>query len=214
MSLQNKTSIALVDDHRLFRKGITVLIQSFENYQVLFDVGSGEEFFERLSNGNIPQIVLLDLNMPIMNGLQVAKILKEDYPEIAVIVLSMVEDSESVISLVKTGIKGYLLKDSEPAEFKMALDEVVKKNVYFPSFVSKYMAESLNIPSDESKLNQREREFLILASSELTYKEIADKMFVSTRTIDGYRENLFNKLNIKNRVGLVLYAIKNKIVEF
>ncbi|TDQ11372.1 response regulator transcription factor [Pedobacter metabolipauper] len=209
----NKITLSLVDDHRLFRQGIASLIATFPEYEVLFEAGSGEEFCKKISPKFKPQIVLLDLNMPVMGGHQTSEWIKEHYPDVHVIVLSMMDDAESVLSLIKTGVKGYLLKDSEPSEFKAALDAVAGNNVYFPPFVSRYMAESFYKPSEDVKLNAREKEFLKLASSELTYKEIADKMFVSMRTVDGYRDNLFVKLNVKNRVGLVLYAIKNKLIE-
>lgn len=208
-----KTAIALLDDHRLFRQGIASLISSFPEYEVLFDAGSGEEFCTKVSLKFKPEIVLLDLNIPVMSGFQVAEWIGKNHPDISIIVLSMFDDAETVLSMIKTGVKGYLLKDSEPSEFKAALDAVSTGNVYFPPFVARYMAESFYKPATNIKLNAREKEFLKLASSELTYKEIADKMCVSLRTVDGYRDNLFVKLNVKNRVGLVLYAVKNKLVE-
>jgi len=205
-------SIALVDDHLLFRRGIAALIQTFPEYEVLFDAGSGEEFCQKLTPKFKPDIVLLDLNMPVLNGLQTALWLQQNHPEIHVIVLSMFEDEDTVINMMKTGIKGYLLKDAEPAEFKMALDAVRENDMYFPAFVTRYLARSFTKVASDIKLNSREIEFLQLVSTELTYKEIADQMCVSLRTIDGYRDQLFIKLNLKNRIGLVLYAIKNKIV--
>jgi len=208
-----KNLIALVDDHRLFRRGIASLIQTFPGYEVLFDAGSGEEFCKKIKPEFKPDIVLLDMNMPVLNGMQTAIWLRQHYPEIHVIVLSMFEDEDTVIAMIKTGIKGYLLKDSEPAEFKMALDAVTANDVYFPAFVTRYLARSLSKSNGEIRLNAREVEFLRFASTELTYKEIADKMCVSLRTIDGYRDQLFIKLSVKNRIGLVLYAIRHKIVE-
>jgi len=209
----SKTSIALVDDHRLFRQGIVSLISTFSDYEVLFEAGSGEEFCGKVSQKFKPKIVLLDLNMPTLSGQQTSEWIRKNHPDIHIIVLSMDGEAETVISMIKTGIKGYLLKDSDPAEFKTALDAVANDNVYFPPFAARYMAESFYKPVEDIKLNLREKEFLKLASSELTYKEIADKMFVSSRTVDGYRDTLFVKLNVKNRVGLVLYAIKNKLIE-
>lgn len=208
-----KTSITLVDDHRLFRSGLVSLIRSFENYEVLFEAGSGLEFCNKISKKLQPDIVLLDLNMPGMDGFQTSVWIKQNYPETRVIVLSMFEDAEKVLAMVRTGIKGYLLKDADPSEFKTALDCVSNDNVYFPPFVTRYLAASFSNPDSGISLNKREIEFLKLAGSELTYKEIASKMCVSLRTVDGYRDQLFMKLNIKNRVGLVLYAIKNKILE-
>ncbi|WP_443939651.1 response regulator [Pedobacter sp. MW01-1-1] len=209
----SKISIALIDDHKLFRKGIASLIETFGNYEVISDTGSGADFMASIISKTLPEIVLLDLNMPIMNGLEVANWLKQEHPSIAIIVLSMVDDEESVITLIKAGVKGYLLKDSEPMVFKHALDTVANGDFYFPAFVTRYMAEKIKRPENKLELNARETDFLKLAASELTYKEIADKMCVSLRTVDGYRDALFVKLNIKNRVGLVLYAIKNKLVE-
>jgi len=205
------TTIALVDDHRLFRRGMASLIDSFPAYEVLFDASNGTEFCDKISPEFKPQIVLLDLSMPGLNGQQTAQWIIKHYPEIHIIVLSMFDDEKTVIEMMKIGIKGYLLKDSEPAEFKVALDTVAAMDVYFPAFVTRYMANNFS-ESETIKLNPRETEFLKLASTELTYKEIADKMFVSLRTVDGYRDQLFLKLNVKNRIGLVIYAIKNRIV--
>lgn len=205
--------IALIDDHRLFRQGIVSLIKTFSEYCVLFESGSGEEFCQRMDQKEKPDIILLDLNMPVMTGTQLANWLRENHPQIHIIVLSMVDDAETILNIIKTGVRGYLLKDSDPLEFKAALDAVANNNVYFPSFITRLMADRLYKPAEAIKLNQREMEFLKYAGTELTYKEIAEKMFVSLRTVDGYRDSLFVKLNVKNRVGLVLYAIKNRLVE-
>lgn len=206
-------TIALVEDYRLFRHGIVSLINTFPEYRILFETGNGDEFCQRIYQKEKPDIVLLDLNIPVMNGVYLAHWLRENHPEIRVIVLSMTDDAEIIMKMIKTGIKGYLLKDSDPLELKAALDAVSDDNVYFPAFVTRLMAEHLYKPSVDIKLNQREKEFLKHAGTELTYKEIAERMSVSLRTVDGYRDSLFVKLNVKNRVGLVLYAIKNRLVE-
>lgn len=206
-------TIALVDDHRLFRHGIVSLINAFPEYHVLFETGNGDEFCQRIYQKEKPDIVLLDLNIPVMNGVYLVHWLRENHPEIRIIVLSMADDAEIIMKMIKTGIKGYLVKDSDPLELKAALDAVSDDNVYFPAFVIRLMAERLYKPSVDIKLNQREKEFLKYAGTELTYKEIAGRMSVSLRTVDGYRDSLFVKLNVKNRVGLVLYAIKNRLVE-
>jgi len=208
-----KILIALVDDHSLFRRGIASLIQTFPEYEVLFDASSGEECCNKINGQFKPDLVLLDINMPVFNGMQTALWLQQNYPEIHVIILSMFDDEDTVIAMMKTGIKGYLLKDAEPAEFKKALDSVTANDVYFPAFVTRYLAKSLSKNPEPIRLNAREIEFIRFASTELTYKEIADKMFVSLRTVDGYRDQLFIKLHVKNRIGLVLYAIRHKIVE-
>lgn len=205
--------IALVDDHSLFRSGIAALVNELKGYNILFEAADGEEFIRKISPKLKPHIVLLDINMPQMDGIATAKWLRSNYPGIHIIVLSMFEDAEKVLAMVKLGVKGYLLKDADPHEFEQALKNVAQNEVYFPSFVTRHLISNFNKPADPIKLNSREIEFLKLTGTELTYKEIADQMCISVRTVDGYRDQLFEKLQIKSRVGLVLYAIKNKLIE-
>jgi len=205
--------IALVDDHRLFRSGIALLINNFPEYKVLFEAANGEEMIHKISPRLKPDIILLDMNMPVMDGSSTAKWLIDHYPEISIIVLSMIDDPEQVLRMIKMGVKGYLLKDSEPIEFEQALRRVSQGEVYYPEFVTRLLINSFNQHANGIPLNMREIEFLRLAGTELTYKEIADQMCISVRTVDGYRDQLFEKLQIKSRVGLVLYAVKNKLIE-
>lgn len=205
--------IALVDDHRLFRSGIASLIEDFEKYTILFEAGDGEEMIRKINPKNKPHIILLDISMPRMNGIVTAKWLRENHPDVNIIVLSMFEDAEKVLTMVRMGVKGYLLKDSEPHEFEDALNRVARSEVYYPEFVTRHLVDSINIDYNLIKLNSREVEFLKLAATELTYKEIADHMYISSRTVDGYRDQLFEKLQIKSRIGLVLYAIKHKLID-
>jgi len=160
-----------------------------------------------------PDIILLDINMPKMDGISTAKWLRNNHPDIKIIVLSMFEDAEKVLTMVRMGVKGYLLKDSEPADFEDALYKVSNSEIYYPEFVTKHLIHNINIDYTLAKLNSREIEFLKLSATELTYKEIAEHMCISSRTVDGYRDQLFEKLQIKSRIGLVLYAIKNKLIE-
>jgi DNA-binding NarL/FixJ family response regulator len=205
--------IALVDDHRLFRSGIAFLINNFHHYSVLFEAGDGEEMIGKINPKLKPNIVLLDISMPKMDGLSTAKWLRDNHPDIKIIVLSMFEDAEKVLTMVKMGVKGYLLKDSEPAEFEDALYKVSHGEIYYPEFVTRHLIHNINTDYSVTKLNSREIEFLKLSATELTYKEIAEHMCISSRTVDGYRDSLFEKLQIKSRIGLVLYAIKNKLIE-
>ena len=205
-------SIALVDDHRLFRSGIASLIAKFPKYHILFEAADGEELIRKLTPKVKPHIVLLDINMPKKDGIETAEWLRKNYPEVNIIVLSMFEDAERVLQMIKIGVKGYLLKDAEPAEFEQALQKVSEGDVYYPEFVTRHLLNNFNRIAEQVKLNIRELEFLRLAGTELTYKEIADQMCISVRTVDGYRDQLFDKLQIKSRVGLVLYAIKNKLI--
>ena len=210
--LPDTVQIVLVDDHRLFRSGIAALIDSIPGYQIIYEAGNGLELSEKITPKTKPDIILLDINMPHMNGLETAKWLKTNYPDVKVIVLSMSEDADKVLTMLRLGVKGYLLKDAEPHEFEEALKKVSNNEVYFPAFVTRHLVFNFN-QANTIKLNTREIDFLKLASTELTYKEIADRMCISARTVDGYRDQLFDKLQIKSRVGLVLYAIKNKLIE-
>jgi DNA-binding NarL/FixJ family response regulator len=205
--------IALVDDHRLFRSGIASLINNFNGYEVIFEAGNGEEMINKISQKNKPDIILLDMNMPVMDGSLTALWLRNNYPEIHIIVLSMFKDPEKVLSMIKLGVKGYLLKDSEPEEFERALKKVSEGDEYYPEFVTRLLVNSVNQAEEPTKLLPRDIDFLKLVATEMTYKEIADEMNVSVRTIDNYRDVLFDKLNVRSRIGLVRYAIKNKLID-
>ncbi|GAB2838741.1 response regulator [Ferruginibacter profundus] len=212
------TSIVLVDDHSLLRMGLASLVESL-GYEVNFEADDGKEFIEKLNSARLPDVVLMDINMPVMDGFTTTQWLKENHPDIKVLALSMYDNENSIIRMLKAGAKGYILKDSEPAELKAAIDALVSKGYYYSDLVSGKLIHAINKIEDEgstintlANLNERETDFLKYACTEMTYKEIADKMFVSPRTIDGYRDGLFEKLRVKTRVGLVMYAIKNGIV--
>lgn len=216
-----KPSVVLVDDHILLRNGLANLIRSFGEYAVLFEAGTGKDLIRQLQlhPRNLPDIVLLDINMPEMDGYETSVWLRRNYPDIKILALSMYDSDNSIIRMLKNGVKGYILKDTEPWELKLALESVISKGFYYSEMVTGKLIHTLNsIDEPEQKvrslltLNERELEFLKLVCSESTYKEIADLMFLSPRTIDGYRDTLFEKLHVKTRVGLVLYAIRNGIV--
>ena len=211
--MEEPIRIALVDDHRLFRSGIASLLENFDRYKIIFEAGDGEEMIRKINPKIKPHIILLDINMPRMNGINSARWLRDNHPDINIVVLSMFEDAEKVLTMVRMGVKGYLLKDAEPYEFEDALQKVSQNEVYYPEFVTRHLVDSINTDFNMAKLNTREVEFLKLAATELTYKEIADHMCISSRTVDGYRDQLFEKLHIKSRIGLVLYAIKHKVID-
>jgi two-component system invasion response regulator UvrY len=211
--------VVLVDDHVLLRNGLASLINSFGGYRVLFEADQGKDFISMLTTSNMPDIVLMDINMPEMDGYETTAWLKKNYPLVNVLALSMYDNENAIIRMFKAGAKGYILKDCDPAELRAALDSLNSKGFYYSEMVTGRLIHTINKLDDEDngsgnlvQLSDREIEFLKLACSEFTYKEIADKMFLSPRTIDGYRDALFEKLNIKTRVGLVMYAIKHGIV--
>ena len=211
-------NIVLTDDHTLLRNGLASLVTSL-GHHVLFEADNGKDFIAKLNARSLPDIVLLDINMPEMDGYETAQWIKSNHPEINILALSMYDNETSIIRMLKCGAKGYILKDSEPAELKSAIHALMEKGFYYSDLVSGKLMHAINKMDDEGgdlkslvPLNERETDFLKYACTELTYKEIADKMFVSPRTIDGYRDALFEKLHVKTRVGLVMYAIKNGIV--
>jgi two-component system, NarL family, invasion response regulator UvrY len=219
MTVLSPIKVALVDDHKLFRKGMVELINAFTGYRVIWEANHGKELIEKVSKEESPDVVLLDITMPQMDGYETAQWLKVHFPKIKILALSMYDQEDSIIRMFKSGATGYILKDAEPSELKAALQEMASKGFFFSPLVSNAFLNSMyketqeNKPTQQVTLSGRETEFLKLACTELTYKEIADKMCLASRTIDGYRESLFEKLGVKNRVGLVLYAIKHGIVK-
>jgi DNA-binding NarL/FixJ family response regulator len=192
---------------------MAALVTNFKRYNILFEAANGQELINTINNGTVPDIVLLDISMPVMDGVEAAQVLRAKHPGVRIIILSMFEDAEKVLIMVKMGVKGYLLKDSEPHEVEDALLKVAQGELYYPEFVTRHLITNFNSKLENIKLNPREIEFLRLTGTELTYKEIAETMNISVRTVDSYRDQLFEKLQIKSRVGLVLYSIKNKLIE-
>ena len=219
MSKSNKkTQVAIIDDHILLRTALARLVNGFEGYTVLFEADNGKDLRAQIMQHHIPDIVLLDVNMPEMDGFETTQWLHKNYPHIKVLVLSMLSDEKTIIKMFRLGAKGYLLKNTDNEELKKALDSVMNKNVYLSEYVSDKLVSGLHKDADkeESKpvmLNDKEKEFLRWTCTELSYKEIAEKMFLSPRTIDDYRQTLFGKLKVHSRVGLVMYTIKNGLVD-
>lgn len=219
--MQNESSkykVGIVDDHALFACSLERLIDSFPNFEISFNLRNGLELQKKLEEDEAtPDIILLDVNMPVFNGFETAAWLFETYPRIKFLALTMDDEETSIIKMLRNGAKGYLLKDIEPEYLLTALKEVLENGYYHSEKVSEALLHSIGWtgPDNEDLLNFKEQEitFIKLASSEMTYKEIAEKMNLSPKTIDGYRQELFRKLNIKNRVGLVMFGIKHDIVK-
>lgn len=217
---ENPVGLAVVDDHRLFRKGLISLINmACPGYKILFEADNGKDLQERITTSDLPEIILLDVNMPAMDGFECVKWLRTHYPSIKVLVISMIEREETVVRMLRLGVGGYLCKDVEPADLRDALGEVARKGFYYTDFITGKLVHALqngnheNTVSKFEEMNDQERKFLQLACSEMTYHQIADKMFLSPKTIDGYRSALFEKLKVRSRVGLALFAIKQGWVQ-
>jgi two-component system, NarL family, invasion response regulator UvrY len=215
--MKASTTVCLVDDHSLIRNGMSEIVNQFEGYTVIGQAANGKEFVDMVQQGIKPAVVILDIQMPLMNGEETALWIKRHHPEIKILVLTMHDDESNIIRMIRAGAKGYILKDADPSQLRIALDQVKDNLDYQSELVSSaFRRIALGEQAPLSGLihfTEREKQFIKLACSELTYKEIADKMSCSVRTIDGHRDDVFAKLGIKNRIGLALFAIKTGIVE-
>jgi two-component system, NarL family, invasion response regulator UvrY len=224
-TISGKIRIAIADDHAMFRKGIIKLLDT-DRYQFLFDVDNGEALVEQVNahKENLPHIIIMDIQMPQMNGYITVNWLKENYPGINILVVSVLDTEESIVRMLKLGVKGYLSKVMEPDDLYAALQSLAAGDYYYTGLITNKMVHSIQkevntiaaetIMTEKAmtvwnELNKRQKEFVIHACSELTYDDIAEKMCVSPKTVDGYREVVYQKFKIKNRVGLVLFAIRN-----
>ena len=214
MKAITKNKIIIVDDHLLFSQSLQLLINSFKDFEVINRFENGKVFISHLQE-NIDlevDLVLLDVNMPVLDGISTMKWIKENMPFLKVIALSVNNEEEIIIKMITNGAKGYLLKDTSPETFREAIVSVIEKGFYFTEHVSDMLVKKATNDSKTINLKEKEIVFIKHACTEKTYKEIASEMCLSPKTIDGYRECLFDKLEIKTRIGLVLYAIKHKIV--
>ncbi len=217
MNSPTKYRIVIVDDHLLFSQSLKLLLNSFEKFEVTKSFENGKDFvkFFTENKNSPPDLILLDVNMPIMNGIDTMIWIKENRPQFKVLALSVNEEEDVILKMIRLGTRGYLLKDTSPKIFEKALMMTIEEGYFFTEMVSKILVGDINKPHDEDakmQLKEKELEFVKLACTEKTYKEIADEMHLSPKTIDGYRENVFVKIDVKNRIGLVLYAIKHKLI--
>lgn len=208
-----KKTIVIVDDHILIAKALEGIIGNFSEFEVIYVCESGKDLIEKFEEGNtIPDIILMDVSMPIMDGFETAAWVTKHHPEIKVMALSMQGDDNSVIKMIKNGAKGYLLKNTHPKDLETALTRLNSDGFFYPEWASKIIFSNLHKGNDIEatvKISEREKEFLKYTVTELSYKEIADRMCCSPRTVESYRDQLCEKLDLKTRVGLAVFAIKN-----
>lgn len=210
-------TVAIADDQQLFLKSLATLINSFTDFKVIIEAINGNDLIQKLNDSRIPiDIVLTDVKMPVMDGIEAVQFITVKYPLIKTIALSIKDDDYSVLSMIRAGCCAYLMKDVHPSELRTALKEVFEKGYYNADLMSTNYRRLLLKEREllALKITEREKTFLELACSDFTYKEIAAKMFLSEKTIDGYRESLFLKLNVKSRVGMALEAVKQELVIF
>ena len=210
-----KYSVVVVDDHTLLSQAIEGMVNTFDKFKVLYTCKNGKEVAGKFSGSprNIPDIVLVDVNMPVMNGIETTEWIVKHHPHVHVMALSVEDADNTILKMLKAGAVGYLLKDTQKGVLEKALLEMMDNGFYHTRNVTTLLLDSVSGKNEKNNVSFKDNEmtFMKLACSELTYKEIAKKMFLSPKTIDGYRDSLFTKLNVRNRVGLVIYAVKNKI---
>ncbi len=203
-------SIVIVDDHLLIAKAMSSIIEQFPHFTVLYEVENGLALKQKFEDPrNVPDIVLLDISMPVMDGFATAEWLNEAYPNVKVVALTVQSDESSVIKMIQAGASSYLTKNIHPADLEKTLEQVIENGYYYPDWATHKIMHAIQAGDHlQPKLTERETEFLTYVCTELTYKEIAAKMNCSPRTVESYRDTLFEKLNIKSRVGLALFAVK------
>jgi DNA-binding NarL/FixJ family response regulator len=211
--------VAIADDHQIFRKGVILSMRSYTEFQFVLEADNGEELLANLARV-APDVILCDLKMPIKDGIDTTRQITKDYPHIRVIILTMYEDERFVGHLMDCGAAGYLLKSTDPAEIKKAILEVMKTGFYLNPFVNKvlikknYSRQKFN-PSltTEILVTDREKEVLTLVCMEFTAAEIAQKMDISSRTVEAIKDRMMERFGVKNSVGLVFYAMKNQLID-
>jgi len=208
-----KIKIGIVDDHQLFLKSLALMLHSFNNYDVIVEGSNGKDLQKKITdNKSLPEIMLIDVNMPVMDGIATATWLNENYPQIKLVALSQNDGDKAIIDMLKAGCCAYLLKDTHPNELEKALNEIYEKGFYNADASNINFRRFLQLEKEALNISEKEKKFLQLACSDMTYKQIASIMNLSERTIDGYRESLFQKFKVQSRVGLVLEALRRELV--
>jgi DNA-binding NarL/FixJ family response regulator len=211
--------VAIADDHKIFRKGVILSLRQYTNIKFVQEAENGQELIDGLAESN-PDIVLLDLKMPVKDGIETTKYINKHFPSVRIIILTMYEDERFVGHLMDSGANGYLLKNTEPAEIKKAIADVMRTGFYLNNFVNKilikknYSKQKFNPNlNSEIVISEREKEVLTLVCMEYTAQEIAQKMEISARTVEAIKDRLMERFGVKNSVGLVFYSMKNSLID-
>jgi len=212
--------VAIADDHQIFRKGVILSLRQYNNIKFIFEAENGEDLIKKISTSEMPEVILMDLKMPVKDGIETTKYLNKHFPEIRIIILTMYEDERFVGHLMDSGANGYLLKSTEPTEIKKAITDVMRTGFYLNNFVNKvlikknYAKQKFNPNlNSEVVISDREKEVLTLVCMEYTAHEIAQKMEISARTVEAIKDRLMERFGVKNSVGLVFYAMKNSLMD-
>ena len=211
--------VAIADDHQIFRKGVILSMRQYTNIKFVLEADNGEELIKGVPEAQ-PEVILMDLRMPVKDGIETTKYLNKHFPDIRIIILTMYEDERFVGHLMESGANGYLLKSTEPAEIKKAIADVMRTGFYLNNFVNKilikknYAKQKFNPNlNNEVVISDREKEVLTLVCMEFTASEIAQKMEISPRTVEAIKDRLMERFGVKNSVGLVFYAMKNSLID-
>lgn len=217
--MEDTIKVAIADDHKIFRKGVILSLRSYVNLKFVMEAENGEDLIAKIPEAQ-PDVILCDLKMPIKDGIDATKLITKNFPGIRVIILTMYEDERFVGHLMDCGAAGYLLKNTEPAEIRKAIMDVMRTGFYLNPFVNKVLIKknyskqkfSPNLTT-EVVLSEREKEVLTLVCMEFTAAEIAAKMDISSRTVEAIKDRLMERFGVKNSVGLVFYAMKNSLID-
>jgi two-component system, NarL family, invasion response regulator UvrY len=219
MSEQKTIKVALADDHVLLRDALALLVNSFNNCQVLFTATNGQEVINHIISGEFPDVIIMDLNMPLVDGHETTRWLQNNYPDIHVMMLTMYDSELTLIRMLQAGAKGFLKKDIHPEELKFAIQSVVESGYYYTNSVTGKLINLFRNTQDEkivlrNMLSSQEAQFLKYCCSEMTYKVIAGEMGLSPRSVESVRDELFLRMGVKSRVGLAMYAIRHGLATF
>ena len=211
--------VAIADDHKIFRKGVILSLKPYHNIQFVLEAENGEELIKGVEEAK-PDIILMDLKMPVKDGIETTKYLNKHFPAIRILILTMYEDERFVGHLMDSGANGYLLKSTDPEEIKQGIMDVMRTGFYLNNFVNRvlikknYSKQKFNPNlNSEVVISDREKEVLSLVCLEYTAQEIAQKMDISARTVEAIKDRLMERFGVKNSVGLVFFAMKNSLIE-